>query len=274
MINIHLDTTLNLSIGIIMIQNILPSQQCPSPQMLEPCTCDDTEDATIICGGDQPIDLESVFDKLSKLTKKKKYFEELLIRNTAITELKENVIKDVKFEKIFIDRAHSLRRIDPNAFIGSVSNLKDFVIRKCENFDSFDIWTLLNNLENIETINMGDTKITEIPDNAFKGLKKLKSFVIIGESVKRIGVNPFKGLHRIKYIDFINTSISYIPDDAFHFDSSEIRVKIGLFYNKLNGSGFAADAFSHIDRPASVLYMGYIDEENSDRDQVCPSECI
>lgn len=230
---------------------------------MEPCSC---HNYVISCGGEQEIDLEAMFERLSKkLPKRKKHFDELYINNTVITELGENITKDITFHTIFIDSAQNLKRIDKNAFKGTADNVKVFVLKKCQNFDSLELFDVLNGFPKMETIHVGNTKLTGIPSNAFRTLPNIYSIAFYGESIKTIGEKAFHDLKTIRFIDIVNTSLSYIPDNVFVFEKSERKVGICLFYNQLEGNGFSAGALAHIGRPAEFHFMGHLESENSDK---------
>ena len=248
---------------IVPAYNLVFCDDCPEPNLIAPCTCNSI---SITCSGEEPIELEKIFENLkNKLNEKQKYFYELVINNTVITELTDNMFKDIKFHTIFIHGAHSLRKIHEKAFQGTKAHTKLFVLKKCKNFDSLELFDILNSFENIETISISNINLTEIPAHIFKPLKKLYSVAFIGPNFERIGEKAFEELRTIRFIDIVNTSISYIPDNIFVFKSSDIRLHIGLFYNQINGTGFSAGAFANIGRPAKIHFMGFIDDNDSDR---------
>ncbi len=60
---------------------------CPAPELLKPCTCDAD---SIICSGQNNINLKQIFDKVSKSNEDKK-FNEFMLANSAVTELEDHV---------------------------------------------------------------------------------------------------------------------------------------------------------------------------------------
>ncbi len=75
---------------ILMLSSIVlnDSHECPKPELLEPWFC--SADG-ISCGGNQTIDLKTIFDGLSStLEEGNKHFRQFSLSNTALNELLEN----------------------------------------------------------------------------------------------------------------------------------------------------------------------------------------
>jgi hypothetical protein len=91
------------------------------------CFCNTT---TIICGGNQIINLKKIFQEISLNLESEndKHFEAFILNNTAITELEDNTFHDITFKSILINNAINLKRISANAF--SVLN--------CETIEKFE----------------------------------------------------------------------------------------------------------------------------------------
>ena len=114
----------------------IESSGCPAPELLKPCVC---EDNGIICGGHSDIDLVNIFQTLEKhLTKSEKHFKRFHLKNTFITELKENTFKDITFDDITIESCDSLMTIDRNAFNVTDMKTTDLTIMDNDRLISLD----------------------------------------------------------------------------------------------------------------------------------------
>lgn len=79
---------------------------CPSdPSIHSPCKCTGYTSWGDIgphmhCGGDQKIDLAGIFKRLSEYYEKQgadKIFDQVIVNNSAITEIKDNDFADLRF---------------------------------------------------------------------------------------------------------------------------------------------------------------------------------
>jgi hypothetical protein len=201
--------------------------------------------------------MKQTFDNLSKqLTDKEKEFIALEINsNKAITEIKDNTISDLKFEKIYIYRCDKLTQIGTNAFNGTNSRIEHFEIHDTPIVNSppnHDIFHLLSSMTNIKVIEFNNTNIQEIPPNAFKSVNgtqnKLKSISLKFSNIGKIGNDAFYDLN-LETLNLEGNKIDFIPKNAFNFrENSETDIFIVLMNNKLNGSSFEVDSLMNIKR--------------------------
>lgn len=93
---------------------------CPNPELLNPCKCERLDMSVIICGGNEEIDLSSIFRRLStSLAEHMRHFGIFYLSNTAIKSLPGFVFHNITFRHIYFDGAFQLKYLDPNAFIGT-----------------------------------------------------------------------------------------------------------------------------------------------------------
>jgi Leucine-rich repeat (LRR) protein len=229
---------------------------------LRPCFCD----ADIIsCGGTQNIDLNYIFHKISfELRNGNNHFKEFKLNNTGISELKESTFEDITFESIKIEEASNLSIIHKNAFNVTNIHLKELYISNTslKNFPpNNDIFTAISLMPNIESVQITNSLIEEIPDNAFRPLNgeqtNLTKLYLFGNKIKRIGNNAFEYLTSLKRLELYSNDINHISDKAFNFlRTSEKHLSIGLNDCLLNSSSFQVGAFDHLKRP-TIIYFDY-----------------
>lgn len=108
---------------------------CPMNYLLHPCHC--TSGGRITCDGEYSYNLKAVFDKLQRslvagsaeASSETTLFEAFILNNTDIGELPENVLGGVRFRKVELVDALSLRRLAAGAFGESGRFVEEFVAR-------------------------------------------------------------------------------------------------------------------------------------------------
>ena len=68
---------------------------------------------------------------------------------------------------------------------------------------------------NIEKLYLNSNKLTVIPNNSFKPLKKLKYINLSRNFITRISTNTFPSLQKIIEIDLSNNTLTEIEDQSF-----------------------------------------------------------
>ncbi len=186
------------------------------------------------------------------------------MNNTAITELEENTFYEITFDNIYILNATKLNLIATNAFTSNNRVTKTFesVLTPLMNSPpSHDIFITMSSMINIENILIRHSNLTEIPSYAFRPVNgtqtKLKMIHIShSPSIKQIGNYSLYYLNNLREFSIENSSIDFIPTDAFHFEKeSNDSLTIYMSENeKLNGSGFAINSLSNIKRPTIISF--------------------
>jgi hypothetical protein len=102
--------------------------------------------------------LTQIFKKISQnLSDENKYFNELILKNSRITELEDNTFSDIKFQIIVIDNAINLKKISLNAFNGTAEEVITFAITgrsKIREEYAPQFFYSLNTLMNVEYIHL------------------------------------------------------------------------------------------------------------------------
>ena len=114
--------------------------------------------------------------------------------------------------------------------------------------------------------------VSHIPSNAFKlgngSLNNLGLIFIDGRSIKRIENNAFKYIPNLYSIIIINTSISYIPENAFALEIPS-KDKLQKFEISLTNNPFiypyvsniALGAFLSFNRPTTINFRTWMNGE-------------
>jgi hypothetical protein len=202
----------------------------------------------------------------------KKHFQKFYLNNTAISELPENTFEDITFDSIQIVNAYNLSLIHTFAFSATNLALKNFYVANTllkNSPPNYDIFTAMSLMFGIEGITIVNSKIQNIPDNAFRPIlgqqKNLTVIYMYGNIIKMIGNNAFQYLPSLFYLDIYSNQINYIPKNVFKFLGKSLRnFHLNLRYLPLNSSSFEYGAFSNLNRPTNLLlgssYIKYLDQ--------------
>jgi hypothetical protein len=245
------------------------SHECPKPELLKPCFC--SADG-ISCGGNQTIDLKTIFDGLSSnLEEGNKHFRQFSLSNTALSELLENTFGNITFDYISINGAKNLTRFQTNTFTGINQSIKEFDVHNTplNNYpQNYYIFTAFSSMTNLEVLNIMYTNLEEIPENAFRPLNglqnNLSSINFYNNKISKIGNNAFKYLNSLTELQFISNSVDIIPENAFSFsDTSEKRLYIFVTDCHLKSTSFSIGAFNHLNRPTTIFLNSWLNDSNN-----------
>ena len=172
-------------------------------------------------------------------------------------ELKENTFSDITFDMIQIINCHNLKTIHKNTFNTTDSLTTHISIEFNPKLTSPDnsIFEALSKFVRLEQIELGGNNITEIPSNAFQNKQdQLKFIQFFGKSFKKLGNNTFSQLKSLAQLFITQTSIDFIPENAFEFnEKSENQMTINLGGNKyLNNSGLSENSLTKLKRPTTL----------------------
>jgi len=125
-----------------------------------------------------------------------------------------------------------------------------------------DLFAAISLMKNFVRLEIRNTSITEIPDNAFTPSNERKNFfdiVISNTELNRIGNNPFHNLPQLLNIFLINNKLNRIPKGVFNFPkvNGSLYTNIYLTNNHLNSSSFEIGAFSNLKRPTIIQLENY-----------------
>jgi Leucine-rich repeat (LRR) protein len=229
-------------------------QDCPKPEILEPCIC---KDRNISCGDNGIIDLKAIFHRLdSELEDGKKHFKQFFLYNIAISELAENTFGNITFDSITIGSAINLSLIHTNAFTAMNHVLKSFYVYDTllKNFPpNYDIFTALSHMTQIEIIAITYSKLEEIPENSFQPLSgqqnNLTKLQFFNNNIKKIGNNAFQHLSSLKELNLYHNQIDHIQKDSFKFLNKTALSELVMGSNLLNSSSFESGALSYLTGP-------------------------
>ena len=204
--------------------------------------------------------MTKVFSTLSKsLLKEEKHFNTIHLNNTFIKELDENAFNDLSFDKIEIIWCSNLTTIHRNAFSSSELVVKNITISYNTFLKDISIYDVLNRLLNVEEINLYSNNFHEIPSNAFKALKSLKT-LRLSESFAKLGTKAFAQLNNLTKIEFFYLrSFEHIPDFAFEFEQPSDQTLNITFGDSvaISSSIFSAKTFVNIRRPTRLTFFNY-----------------
>jgi hypothetical protein len=244
--------------------------ECPKADLLKPCNC--VEDV-ISCGGNNPIDLKTIFHGLSsKLKNDQKHFKQFYLTNEAITQLPENAFEDITFEKIEIRNASKLSLIHTKAFDGTFPNLTDLHVFNTSLKNSppnHDIFAAISSLHKIERVFVTSNLIEEIPDNAFRPINGLQTnfydLALYNNRIKKIGYKAFTNLHNLDNLQINTNKLNHIPKNALFFTNTDLDFfELFLFEELLNSSSFESGAFDNLHRPTMIHFnYGANDKSNN-----------
>ncbi len=118
--------------------------------------------------------MKHIFENLNNnLKDDEKHFKEFIFNNIVIKELAENTFDDVTSEKILITENSTLKYIHSNAFTATNSWVKEFTsygIELDSNLTDHNLFSALILMNNLTDITIYNSKIKEIPSDAFRPL--------------------------------------------------------------------------------------------------------
>lgn len=246
--------------------------------LLNPCRCSNDQ---ITCDGEYNFNLKSVFFKLNRTLRhpEDRRFDLILLNNTEITELPENVFGDIHFKKIKIVDALSLRRIASNAFERIGPNVSELIVAGeslvGEDSHASDLFDALNTLVNAKKIWLNRNRLRSIPTVAFGKKPEVEfqleelnfnKFSSRNGYIKSVGNFAFYYLNNLQYLYLSHQRINYLPANVFDFElASNHTLYIYLGNNKLNNTSFEKGILLNSKRPIHLeLYwnhdLTYLDE--------------
>ena len=283
---------------IVLIENFstINSGECPSDEILFPCSCVLTipshsyflyndynpesiyiEQRSIICENihNSSFDLSRIFENLSSfLNFNDTNFDSFLLFNTTIEYLPENIFRNLTFKALMFQDNYLLTTIDLNAF----DSIKDFV----EVFETFNtnlsdsdrLFSILKTFSHLRRLSMHNDKITFIPDYAFNQTNLTE--ILVGLETKRtsqpietIGQYAFYNLPNLKLLRIHSSSLKTISKYAFaqrarsQFNSSFLHIY--LAGENLQSNSFSLTSLSRFrTRPVALHFyftnLTYLDE--------------
>jgi len=222
-------------------------------------------------------DIKGIFGKVSKnLSQNEKNFTELVLNNSAITEIVDNSFEDITFKRFHILNATNLKRIHANAFGSIAESIEEFLQEGSSDLGeeqySSEMFSALNSLTNVIHLIFDETKLTKIPENAFN--TTLKSLYRLGfsynghkhKSINRIENYAFEHLNNLEYLYLYNHKIDYLTKHAFDFgEKSDKLLNIYLDGNNLNATSFELGVFLGSKRPLFISlfsnHLEYLDQK-------------
>ena len=222
---------------------------------VQPCICyylqGGDEIGAISCDGKLKDNnrLPQIMDNLTKNSSAQKHFCQLYLYNTQIQELKENTIKGITFDRIFITYNENLTTIHEKAFNGTENITKLITISRNDglsfkNISIFEFLTKFINLEKIKLESIAGT--TEIPTNAFgSSFKNHLESVRFGDDPVLIIENSTnyqiisRNINVGKFNSHVNVNVLDIPPSAPNLSKLKY-LKIESSFTKVNSYAFSS----------------------------------
>jgi hypothetical protein len=221
---------------------------CPDARQLSPYICDPSIPA-ITCdnGSDRPLNLPSIFNKISKDSDavKEKYYR-IYIKSEKMEEIPENALGNLTFKAIYIDESPLLKRIHSNAFsyqTETTTKLDVFARNVISGPAPYNFYDLVNSFSKLQTL-FYRSQIETLEPKFNINFSNMEDFYV---RVKSIKGSPFSKMDKIWEISFEGGDLNHIPNGAFKVatprEKSYSNINIHLTNNKLNGSSFEKDVF-------------------------------
>ncbi len=237
---------------------------CPSPEVLYPCKCANVTDGdgagdAVTCGGTDALNLKHVFENIDQsLGENEKHFKQFYLNNTAITEIEENTFFEVTFDEIIIFNTTNLKSINSHAFTSTNLVTKEFILTNAPIVNSppnYDVFLVLSSFINLELLVFSVTQISEIPSYAFRpiiGIQSKLSFIeFYNNKIEKIGNYSFYYLKNLSSLSFHSKSLKLTSMNSFHFKNVSNQT-LRLSFGEINGSSFAINSLSNINRPTEL----------------------
>jgi hypothetical protein len=215
-----------------------PDFNCPAPQEINPCVCDQNSHR-IQCFGKEVND-QNIYILGPKIKTIEFLFDSIIISNTSLTVLQKSVFMNAKFKNILIFGNNDLESIESEVFVKS--QVDSFNVKKNPKLSDNNIFDLIKNLDPLEVI-LSSNAFEEIPENAFVNEQnpineRLSRISLDHNKLKVITSNAFTGLKNLSYLSLDHNMISTIEDFGLKLSTVSSHLKILLNNNNLNSSSF------------------------------------
>jgi hypothetical protein len=222
-------------------------RDCPPADVLKPCECVSGRYLTtnLFCQG---IDIKesNISDIKNKMKLKNvdPVFDSIAFIQTSITRLERDVFSNFTANNISFFDNENLEYI----YIEDDSKkmVQIFRIQKSISFKESEIIISANQyFPNLTVLEITETSIAEVPDNAFnqKTKSNLDKINLSGNKIARLGKEAFN-LTDITEIDLSKNKLTQISKRSFILDHIKNSLIIDLQNNLLNESSFENDCFN------------------------------
>ncbi|CAG2110321.1 unnamed protein product [Medioppia subpectinata] len=230
---------------------------CPVGDAIKPCICHKSH---ITCDEEQEYDLKAIIGSLSDSygQNQSKHFNRFEFTANTLTELSENLFKDITAAVLWLMGAEQLKSINVNAFHGMDAVVKQFELRNCPVLNTDNIFTIVNKFVMVDTVALKEINLVAIPSGAFARLTRLHTITIYDSRLKTIGDKPFAALNSLQKLELSQTSVASLPKGVLVFSAdSNLTLRLTLQKNEwLNNTGLGADSLSQLARP-TIIYINH-----------------
>lgn len=163
-----------------------------------------------------------------------KQLKELDLTNNLISEIHEGSLQNLKKLEILDLTNNKITKIQERAF-EHLTNLKEIRLKNT-NFKSSQL-TTISNLINLETLDLSNNKgITDIPNDLFISINKLKIFKLNNCNIKQLRYRQFKGTDNSLLELEINENYDLRNIDVDTFSKHQNIKKLSFQKTDLGGS--------------------------------------
>jgi len=229
-------------VGFLTFSSVL-ADICPPSNVIYPCSCYDQRGLRALTCVDinQPWDIKSHFDTLSKVIPPDTVFTKVTISRTNLVEIPADSIAYWQFDEIWITENKQLSHISPDAF-GRTANVTSNLHLEDNNLTNegsdyeHDLFHLLSKFKNAFYIGLRRNKITKVPDRALMSeMPGLRNLDLDENNITSIGKSAFSGMVN-SYIRVINLrrnqlTAEGISPDAFLGLNGTDNIEIQLLLN-------------------------------------------
>lgn len=227
---------------------------CPSPESITPCTCDDTG---IRCVSNDEFDLEPIFKKLAETTTQ---WDKFYLEAPSVTGLSESGFHGIQFTTLEFKNCFQLDCIPSSALAAIKNSLEKFVSHNTSfagsDASTCNLFGALKSFPNLQSIKVTNSKIKEIPNDAFGNCGSLTSIDFSDGEISNVDEYAFKNLDKLKSLDLQGNRISKLASHAFHFKQpSDNYLTINLESNQLTEESFGSELFG-VNQRITTLKLG------------------
>jgi hypothetical protein len=214
-----------------MVSSILSTSiayYCPKSEELYPCQCGE-QTGVISCQVNQPLNLASIFNKVSKdLRTVEEKYEAFVLTNNKIEAIPENALGKLNFNAIIIrEECSALFKIHSNAFAHQAKTTTLLVVSAkyvISGDPPYSFYDFINSFEKLSEFNY-DSRIGILEDKLGNNLNQINKFYLRVNAIKG---SPFSKMNRVVDMVIFDGKLSYIPKGAFKLGNLREKSPNGL----------------------------------------------
>ncbi|CAG2101953.1 unnamed protein product [Medioppia subpectinata] len=193
-------------------------------------------------------------------------YHQFYLSNKHVVEIPAAVFGDLHFNVITVENAVNLQRIHSQAFRGTEGTVETFSVINSPVAGSVantaDLFAAINSLKVLQYVNIYNTSLRNIPENAFNSLQHLHRIRVEYGIVEEISGNSFRNLPALKTLSLARNNLTHISDHALYDPSLTSGALSGL--NVATIIDAEGNGFKHLDESVFGPFLRHPNNTQND----------